>query len=306
MTRNFRYVCTAAITLCAIFAAHSVNSGTASAALTSVGRVGVGTKGNTIVVDIIDVRAPVSTHCEVLVATQGNPQVVLWSSHQEVTTHKFVSDPLPNGTYQVTPSCSDAAEWPDAKRHVYGTFTVRIGQTPPPPPGSGSKPTATVTSAISATGTSITYSISKMKSDQFPVRCTVRTLDASTGNSADGGVVSVTNANTFRYQTKTIPPTSYTGEVTCTDTGGDSTTYKTPKLTRKITGTESALKSVQFAGCLGGFAVAAVPVVIGFTFGGPAGAIAAARQWLPVIAPYGGSDVLKACMESVLNVTLKY
>jgi hypothetical protein len=62
--------------------------------------------------------------------------------------------------------------------------------------------------------------------------------------------------------------------------------------------------TAKFAGCLGGFGIAAAPVVAGFMFGGgPAGAIKAAKAWLPRLGPVG-STTLKWCMASVLGVRM--
>lgn len=57
----------------------------------------------------------------------------------------------------------------------------------------------------------------------------------------------------------------------------------------------------QFAFCLGGFGVAAVPVVTAFFFYGPIAAGKAAKEWFPRLGPIGTST-LKSCMWSVLHV----
>lgn len=61
--------------------------------------------------------------------------------------------------------------------------------------------------------------------------------------------------------------------------------------------------TAKFAGCLGGFGIAAAPVVAGFMFGGPAGARAAAKAWFPRLGPVG-SNTMKWCMASVLGVRI--
>lgn len=64
-----------------------------------------------------------------------------------------------------------------------------------------------------------------------------------------------------------------------------------------------ASKTAQFAGCLGGFGFVAVPIVTGFMFGGPAGAVSAAKAWIPRLGPVG-TGVAKWCMSSVLGVKM--
>ncbi|WP_201452988.1 hypothetical protein [Rhodococcus sp. T7] len=59
--------------------------------------------------------------------------------------------------------------------------------------------------------------------------------------------------------------------------------------------------TARFAGCLGGFGIAAAPVVAGFMFGGPAGAKAAAKAWFPRLGPVG-TNTMKWCLASVLGV----
>lgn len=62
-----------------------------------------------------------------------------------------------------------------------------------------------------------------------------------------------------------------------------------------------AAQTARFAGCLGGFGVAAVPIVAGFMIGGPSGAIGAAKAWFPRLGPVG-TNTAKWCMRSVLGV----
>lgn len=62
-----------------------------------------------------------------------------------------------------------------------------------------------------------------------------------------------------------------------------------------------AAQTARFAGCLGGFGVAAGPIVVGFMFGGPGGAVNAAKAWFPRLGPVG-TNTLKWCMRSVLGV----
>lgn len=62
-----------------------------------------------------------------------------------------------------------------------------------------------------------------------------------------------------------------------------------------------AAQTARFAGCLGGFGVAAGPIVAGFMFGGPSGAIGAAKAWFPRLGPVG-TNTAKWCMRSVLGV----
>lgn len=57
----------------------------------------------------------------------------------------------------------------------------------------------------------------------------------------------------------------------------------------------------QFAFCLGGFGVAAGPIVTGFFFGGPGGAVKAAQKWIPKLGPVGGATV-KSCMWSIFRI----
>lgn len=59
--------------------------------------------------------------------------------------------------------------------------------------------------------------------------------------------------------------------------------------------------TAKFAGCLGGFGFVAAPIVAGFMFGGPGGAVSAARAWIPRLGPVGGG-ILKWCMASVLGI----
>jgi hypothetical protein len=64
-----------------------------------------------------------------------------------------------------------------------------------------------------------------------------------------------------------------------------------------------AADTAKFAGCLGGFGFVAAPVVVGFMFGGPGGAVSAARAWIPRLGPVG-AGILKWCMASVLGVRM--
>ena len=64
-----------------------------------------------------------------------------------------------------------------------------------------------------------------------------------------------------------------------------------------------AKETARFAGCLGGFGFVATPIVVGFFFGGPGGAVAAAKGWIPRLGPVG-TTVLKWCMRSVLGVRM--
>jgi hypothetical protein len=66
-------------------------------------------------------------------------------------------------------------------------------------------------------------------------------------------------------------------------------------------GNDWAAQTARFAGCLGGFGVAAGPIVVGFMFGGPGGAVNAAKAWFPKLGPVG-TNTLKWCMRSVLGV----
>ncbi|WP_196813059.1 hypothetical protein [Gordonia alkanivorans] len=61
--------------------------------------------------------------------------------------------------------------------------------------------------------------------------------------------------------------------------------------------------TARFAGCLGGFGVAAAPIVIGFTFGGPSGAISAAKAWIPRLGPVG-AGVMKWCMQAIFGIRM--
>lgn len=64
-----------------------------------------------------------------------------------------------------------------------------------------------------------------------------------------------------------------------------------------------AKETARFAGCLGGFGFVATPIVVGFVFGGPPGAVAAAKGWIPRLGIVG-TTVLKWCMRSVLGVRM--
>ncbi|WP_280504643.1 hypothetical protein [Nocardia farcinica] len=64
-----------------------------------------------------------------------------------------------------------------------------------------------------------------------------------------------------------------------------------------------AADTAIFAGCLGGFGFVAAPIVAGFMFGGPGGAVAAAKAWIPRLGPVGGG-ILKWCMASVLGIRM--
>lgn len=68
-------------------------------------------------------------------------------------------------------------------------------------------------------------------------------------------------------------------------------------------GNDWAAQTARFAGCLGGFGVAAVPIVVGFMFGGPGGAVNAAKAWFPRVGP-AGSQTIKWCMRSIFNVRM--
>ncbi|WGJ88025.1 hypothetical protein [Gordonia sp. SMJS1] len=61
--------------------------------------------------------------------------------------------------------------------------------------------------------------------------------------------------------------------------------------------------TARFAGCLGGFGVAAAPIVIGFTFGGPSGAISAAKAWIPRLGAVG-AGVMKWCMQAIFGLRM--
>lgn len=68
-------------------------------------------------------------------------------------------------------------------------------------------------------------------------------------------------------------------------------------------GNDWAAQTARFAGCLGGFGFAAGPIVAGFMFGGPNGAVSAAKAWFPRLGP-AGSQTLKWCMRSIFNVRM--
>lgn len=61
--------------------------------------------------------------------------------------------------------------------------------------------------------------------------------------------------------------------------------------------------TARFAGCLGGIGFVATPIVAGFMFGGPSGAVAAAKVWIPRLGP-AGTGILRWCMQSVLGVRM--
>lgn len=61
--------------------------------------------------------------------------------------------------------------------------------------------------------------------------------------------------------------------------------------------------TARFAGCLGGVGFVATPIVAGFMFGGPGGAVAAAKVWIPRLGPVG-TGILRWCMQSVLGVRM--
>ncbi|BCN51602.1 hypothetical protein [Prescottella equi] len=67
--------------------------------------------------------------------------------------------------------------------------------------------------------------------------------------------------------------------------------------------TNVAAQTARFAGCLGGFGFVAAPIVAGFMFGGPGGAISAAKAWLPRLGPVGGG-IMKWCMQAILGVRM--
>ena len=181
-----------------------------------------------------------------------------------------------------------------------------------------SQATATITrpgsAAVSAQGSQIVVAFQGVKSTKAPIICAVQIYGPNDFDRREQ--VTLDRTGGYTYRSANLGNGEYNIFPTCEDADQDASEYPAKKLILPGTTTppkpptnpwntawDTAQKTAQFALCLGGFGFIAAPIVVGFYFFGPSGAINAAKEWFRLIGPVG-AGVGKSCLQSVLGIKL--